>query len=770
MKRISFLLILLALASVRAWACGPEVPNYDAHVFRLCPNPQHYARNNDMRLAEAWSQLLGVKVTVAQSRQLADVTLAELDTLSIPLVRQARKSKEVNDYLHTLVAYLQATSIFSNPWDYPSPEEVDAYRQQLNSLLSTASQYRGQQLAERYALLRLRILFRQQAYSAIIIQWEQHPLTSGSVFADMARDLYAGALYHSGRVEDAAVQYAISGNMFDAHLCMRGLRGASCMSRIIAANPNSPVLPYMVEEMVNGFAESINYYRALSILHPIFQRGACFPFEQMPSVRIPMDCYDLCSPDSYDSLHIAHLPTPDEWFSEVRPFQVTEQEILHFQSIIENQLANSQVQDRCMWLSAKAYMQYLQKNYDVAWALIGQAVKAPGTPQSQQNALYLRLLCATRHSSLKTMESTLVQGLNQLHHLSPTSFYDWAPDTSADGSYQYYSGSTPVTDFECLAHLVSRGIVDRYLREGDSVMATLAWSLLCRQYYSPDENLHFHLPTFGDEHYHTLCNLSHAGQLSILHMVQHPGKVKNPLAQYILSRNIFSAADYLDVIGTNLIRDGRFEQAIPYLQQVPLSFLSQQNIAPYAAVRNVHQTPWECVPVNQYDDTTYQLTTNAKLDYCRLVLQAQRQFQSATGESRYQAAYDLGLLYHQASVQGHCWWLAYYGVSTLLDFNLDLQRGHFNFLDQSRQLLSLAMGSSNPSLRYQAAYLALFQGRPDYLHREWDFHTDTYRFTLNTHSAYYPLLLQYKSQLHGRPDAPQYITHCDLLTHTLSLL
>lgn len=769
MKKSFILFLLLGFVSLRAFACGPESPNYDAYVFRLCPNPNYYSHNNDMRLAQAWSQLIGTKVTVAQSRQLADITLAELDTLGNPIARYAKKNKEVNDYLRLLVRYLQAANMVSRPWDYPSPEELSNYQSQLTQILSQASQYKGQQMQERYQLLRMRILFRQNEFGALIQLWEQHPLNSGSVFADMARDLYAGALYHLGRPEDAAVQYALSGNMFDAHQCMRYMHGTSCMNRIIQSDPNSPVLPYMLEEIVNGCAESFRFFEVLSIVHPLIQLGACLPWQRISEIHVPYYCYDWeqC-PDGF--ARITRAPSSFEWFQEAHSYEVNENEAMMLEVIVERQLANAKVKDRCMWLSAQAYLQYLKKN-DAAWNTIEQAVKAPGSDISKQNAQFLRMLIVTRHPDLKVMERTLAASLAKIPNMPVVAYVD----SSADGSYHYWlEGPAPVSNEECFAHLVRHGIVERYLLEGDSIMASLAWSLLSSAYLYDEGDADYHfLPSSGGEHYNTFCRLSHANQIKMLGMIQQPKKVKSPLAQYILSKLPYSVNNYLDAIGTNYLRDGLFAEAIPYLEQVPLTFLSRQPIAPYAAIRSFRDTPWEKKYVEegiQYGGGLT-LTTNAKVDYCRAVIEAQKQYAHSTGEAHTQAAYALGQLYHQASVLGYCWWLAYYGVSLGCEIcNEDLYKGHFDFVLQSRRLLEQAMDSPDAATRFKAGFLLIHQGQPTLTLSEWNADDYSYTVKVNTQSQYYPSLLRFMMELYLRNDAPAYVTHCDYLAEMRGMM
>lgn len=758
MKKIFLFTVLLLLSAGWAFGCGPQGPDYDAYVFRLCLSPQSYSDNNDQRIADAWSALIGKKVTVAQSRQLADVTLAELDTLNNPIAKYARGSKEVSAYLRLLVKYLENSQVTANSWNYPGPEELAQYQANLKAMLAEAAGYQGKLLYDRYYLLRLRILFRQGEYQSIINMWEHSPLKGEGVFVDMSRDYYAGALYHVGRQTDAAVQYALSGNMFDAHQCMRYLHGAQCLASVVKADPNSPVLPYMLEELVNGCRESFDYYRNVELMRPYVEH--CMPWLKMQELRVPYDCidYEGCGDGEY---RLSELPSLGKWFGMVHAYQVSREEYSIIDQVIEQQSSDKSVTDRCMWLSAKAYLLYLKGDYDKAWKTIQQAVKSSGSQASELNARYLLMLLSTRQSSLKVMENTLAKGLPEF--LVPEE-YSWS-HTSADGSYTYYDyENRVVSNSSCLNHLVKYGIVDRYLRQGDSVMATMAWSLLCNRY----EDYYSYLPSSGDEHYWMFSKLGIANKQALLAKIESPAAKQGVLLQLICGRLPFDKYDYYDVMGTHLLCDGRFEEALPYLTKVPLSFISRQPIAPYAAVRSFRDTPWEKKIVDNFGDMN--LTTNAKVDYCREVLRLRQQLATATGEARCEAAYQLGALYHQASAMGNCWWLAYYGVSTIYDYNLTLSDGHFDFHTASREMLKDALASTNTDLRYKAYYLLIHQGHNGLYYGKWSNDYSDYSYVLDATSPYYPLLRQFKNDLYVKKGMPAYVSHCDDLVEMFKLL
>lgn len=763
MKKTLFLLMLLVLSSGWSWACGPEGPDYDAYIFRLCQSPLAYSRNNDQRLADAWSTLVGKKVTVAQSRQLAELNLSDLDTLSSPIGQYARKSKEVGDYLRLLVSYLQTARFSFDGWNYPTPEEIARYNRELESQLAQASAYQGNLLFERYYFLRFRILFRQSAYSQIISIWEKSPLKGNSVFADLARDYYAGALFHLGRQEEGAVQYAISGNMYDARQCMRYMRGVQCIAKVVEKDPNSPVLPYMVEEFVNGCAEAYKYYNMIEQMRPFYQSQQCIPWKQVASMNFPFSCVmsEGC-PD--DQLRISRLLSLTEWFQSVRAYEVSKDEIKLFENIIESQLSNRSVQDRCMWMSAKAYLHYLKNDYSNAWDYIQQAVKLSGSQYSSLNARYLLMLISTRQPNLKVMERVLIKGLPEFM----TDDEMVMGETSADGSYTYYDfDNRSVSNLSCLNHLVKYGIVDRYIRQGDSVMAAMSWSLLCEKY----GDIRMYLPSYGGEHYQALQSLSFTQQQELLSRISQPSGKQSDLLKFICNRLPFERADYIDIIGTRLLCDGRFAEAISYLEQVPLDFISHQPIAPYAAIRNFRDYPWNRPDVDIYgENTNVRLTTNAKVDYCREVLKQKEMYASSTGEARCEAAYNLGALLHQASAIGSCWYLAYYYVSTSNVINLGLSNGHYDFIAHSREYLKYALTSTTNDLRYKAYFLLLSQGHDNLLNSHWNDNYTEFITELNTKSPYYPILRQFKMDLYGKPGQPDFVSNCDDIYNMYALM
>ena len=163
-------------------------------------------------------------------------------------------------------------------------------------------------------------------------------------------------------------------------------------------------------------------------------------------------------------------------------------------------------------------------------------------------------------------------------------------------------------------------------------------------------------------------------------------------------------------MGTRLLRECRFAEAIPYLEKTSLTFLASQNIAIYAAMRDYKVERWyRRQPVHDYDpEMEYNIEENSKLKFCQDVLRLQSQLKAADDVAlRQRIAYRLASYLAQASAAGDCWFLSRYGISALSSDVYEDDLGTDRFRGDALQRLSihyldLAAGATDRNLRERA--------------------------------------------------------------------
>jgi len=143
----------------------------------------------------------------------------------------------------------------------------------------------------------------------------------------------------------------------------------------------------------------------------------------------------------------------------------------------------------------------------------------------------------------------------------------------------------------------------------------------------------------------------------------------NPVSEldrYYLSVTKIDETTLKDIIGTRLIAEGCFDDALTYLEQVPLSYLKNLNINWYMANRKFDVAQWEhsqTVPQDIYpeEEDKVDISNNPKIEFCKRMIALQRKMDTSAGNARREAAFKMGVLYQQASIYGQCWFISHYG-------------------------------------------------------------------------------------------------------------
>lgn len=143
-----------------------------------------------------------------------------------------------------------------------------------------------------------------------------------------------------------------------------------------------------------------------------------------------------------------------------------------------------------------------------------------------------------------------------------------------------------------------------------------------------------------------------------------------------------------EMIGTKLIREGRYEEAKDHLEKVSDSYLRSLGIAPYLMKRQLPERPFERKVRTWYDEPWSGEIDNVKLQFCLQVLGLKEWLSEAQGEKKAEVALTLANMLYQASPSGDLWALSEYSWSSY--------GSHRNAMnDQSINCLKLALDVTN---------------------------------------------------------------------------
>ena len=546
------------------------------------------------------------------------------------IINTARKKGDLETaaYLHLLYKYIAASSAIYNGWDYPTKEQLNYYHRVLRDMLAASRSYRGKRLRSQYALMQMRALFAQKSYMAAANVWAKNQNTlSPSVFRDLMRNLYAGCLLRMNQKRQAVEIYAEQQDFASLKFCVRNYRNLAGIKSVYAQNPNSATLVYLVQDFVNNAQETFDLFES-----------------KAPKWLA----------DNNDSTKIG-------WLKEIDRKAIYRQEALDFVAFAQQVVAEGKTKTPCLWQTAIGCIHHVLGDTQSAEKELKAALNMAGTSRMKANA---RAIYAVNSVSVNHPDNAYLNWIAQE--------MDWLKAESKkeiDGRYNHYN--------DVLDRLIFNNLVPALRKAG---MGNLSLALIASQ----QSNL-----WYSGEYFDELQKLS-ADQL-VDYVKWCKKQSDNALETYGRHHAPSNDNYYNDLVGTRLLACARWAEAIPYLEKVDNSFLSDQGIAPYAKKMDFNSDRWitdQKLDRNEKNNDV-KLTANKKIDFCKQMIQEEAKYRlMRNGLDKRRQAYKLASLYYQASYEGDCWWLTQYGVSCTQDSALV---GTKDFVAETIRLLNAAL-------------------------------------------------------------------------------
>ena len=242
------------------------------------------------------------------------------------------------------------------------------------------------------------------------------------------------------------------------------------------------------------------------------------------------------------------------------------------------------------------------------------------------------------------------------------------------------------------------------------------------------------------------------------------------LEEYICSEVYKDSNFFNDLIGTKYISEGKFAEAIPYLEKVDLSYLSKLNTSDYMYNRDFTKARWFVLQRSKNDlegISKKSFTQNPKIIYCRSMLDLENKFaKMKQSDAKYAIAYQLACQYYQASYKGECWWLtSYYNSSSyervLYSYNMD-------FIEKSKEYLTYCLSSTDPDMKSKCLYALAYIPTDIWAESVTDYDDNGRLITTymnpNPESSQYQYLSMLNTYYNSHKDeVPSYISKCDVL-------
>lgn len=668
LRKFTSSLTLMLLAATTAHACVSEAPRHNSYLFSVFNRSLMGDRFTDAT-EKFWQRYVGN----------ADMPSYRWGGRE-EVMNKAKKRKDVEmqTYCRRLNSYLDNCVNF-NAWDYPTKQQLANRAATLNNLLQASKAYQGKRLRAQYDLMRMRALLGLKRYQEGVNFWNATgKRMQPSVYRDMARNIYAGCLWRTGKKSQAIEVYAEQEDYQSLKYCVRGYRNLAGIQKVYASNPNSATLTYLVQDFVNNVQETMDVYGARHM-----------PFATGNETKADLD----------------------EWMKEIDAKNITTAEANRFISFARGVVAEGKTGVPCLWQAAIGCMEHQMGLYDKAKADLAKAMSLAGTQRMKDNARAIyaanSIFAAPRRAA--SFDKWLA---GEMRWLDAKSAEDRKSTTLYDTDHYR----------DVQERMVYNGLVPMLNKEG-RVNAALV--MLNRM--NDGDPQWYYQSTYFDA-------LNSVKIDDLKAYAKYLGKQPSDSLESWAWRHAYRDANfYNDLIGTRLLAQARFADAMPFLEKVSVAFLNNQNIAPYAAQRSYAKERWmgkQAVAQPEYlteerRAVLPKLQENKKLSYCRDMLNLLSQYSlMKPSEERMRKAYELASMWYQGSYEGDCWWLKQYGVSVAQD---SAMVGTVDFVAKAITLLDESALSTDFKLKEKSLYALAFirHGEPWFL-EGWDDATQQY--------------------------------------------
>ena len=695
MKRFIVISILAAMVG-DALACAiPGTHNY--YLFSTV-NPTNWKWSISQRCDDNWKAYSDSTVQWFNANKLREVANKKNDALMVSYIDQLEK-------------YIEICERLSDRWDYPTKEEQAKCRQQLSTIRQYALSKIRTRLRSQHGLLYMRCNMMLGRHQDNVTFWQQTASKFiNSVYRDMMLNIYAGALLKSGRTDEATQIFMEQGDVESLYTYYYKKRSFESIKSEYLRQPNSPALPFLLQDFANNSQEAIDAQEEMGNL-------------------------------------------PGKLFIR----DIGKAEAMKMCALATQVIQEKKTEHPALWLSVKAWLLFLFDDKQQALATINEAVSQNDSGRCADNARALRLfITASQQNVGTTLDDFLASELTWLEEKAKE---------ERNGGEDYENHYTHVYD-----RLVHQVLVPRYDQMGRSNQATAFLCVYDEQPVAFHMLLSNNTTRMDDDEWNGdystdfFYRIDHAPVNQLEDYLAYTMQQPQTALDRWLSTHIRHDEEFLhEVIGTKYLRLGQWAEAEKHLALVSLDFINHMNIASYMAQNSYQKEPWmkgKYAKEIQPSTLPTKTKTNQKLDFVREMQQMEQGFGMMEPDRRFQRAYDLAIRYAQASFTGKCWYLTRYGVSVYDSLRSD----EINMLEKARELLKTAL-SANEFLQKEKTLFALayLPDQPWYT-TEWNDEKADYEKVLHRNGAQYQALLELaRFEKNNATRTSEYVSHCDVL-------
>ncbi len=700
MKRFFIISIALLALCTQSKACGYGGSSHNSYLFSVIHRNLFAGGTFDDQMNAFWKSYTNGAVDQYHWNEEEILEFAK-----------KKGDTEMTNYLTQLNTYLAICTQLRDTWSYPTKAELAQRKKDLNNMILKANSYKGTRLKAQWSLLAMRARMVLGQHTQNINYWNQTASKlPQSVYRDMAKNIYAGALLHVGRRSEACDIYAEQGDLVSVKWAMRKHRNLAGIKTIMAENPKSPAISFLVQDFVNNTQETIDNHG---------DKEAC---------------------DWIDSRIILR------------------NEAMNFISYAREVVDSKKTDTPALWLAAIGELQYLFGMNNEAMATLNQAVEAKGTPRMVDNARAIRMVVSTQASKIdKTYSQWMTNELKWLAgKINVPSPKVGLYDNKYDNHY-----------IDVLERLVYNNLAPKYEEAGQPETAALLIHMTENGFMVEDHDFYEGASDWNSNYSSEFFNILHEKNSSKLKATYENIKApsSDPLKNY--AQQFLKADDnyFLDLIGTKLLSEGKFTEALQYFDKIPANFYEKLNISYYMKHRDFTKARWLEHQVDKNNGSTdgahlATITSNKKAEFCREMNDLLQRYTLSNNQTRPQIAYDLAKRYYQASYWGDCWWLTEYGHSVYDSAHVDRP----DFVKIALDYLQESKLSTDATLHLNSLYALAFIPQDPWANLDYDYDKGKYIYIPRRNARQYNAMADlnnYASQ--HSTSMPAYVSKCDVL-------
>ena len=268
-------------------------------------------------------------------------------------IKAARKKGDILmvSYLQNLKKYLNCVDIEQRKqyeWNYPTPQDINNQKLDLLAVRTYALGKTKTKLRSQHALLYMRCNMILGRHQDNINFWEQTASKFiETVYKDMMKNIYAGALYKSGHTAEAGEMFAEMDDYESLMTIYYKKRSFQAISQQYQQNPNAKVLTFLLQDFVNNAQEAEDAKTEGALGGKLFIRD------------------------------------------------INQQESAQMQQFCQKVVREGKTETPIMWQSAKAWLEYLAGKKQEALKDINAAMQMEGTQRMKDNARVLKFFMTT---------------------------------------------------------------------------------------------------------------------------------------------------------------------------------------------------------------------------------------------------------------------------------------------------------------------------------------------------------------------------------------